>query len=219
LIAQIIDDYSRQSGHKFDFTVGTTGQLRAIILSGWPADLVIVSAPLMGELEKSDNLTPGSRTDLGRIGIGVVIREGAPVPDVSTPEAFKQALVDAKAIAITDPTAGGATAVHVSGVYQRLGVTDMVMKKAVMQVGGKEVAEAVAAGKADIGITFMSEIIPIKGARLAAPLPPALQDYTVYAAAIPKASKEPLAARAFIAALTSSAMAPHWTAAGFEPPK
>src|SRR3954465_12792818 len=76
LIAQIIDDYSRQTGNKFEFTVGTTGQLRAIILSGWPADLVIVSAPLMGELEMTGNLTPGSRTDLGRIGIGVAIREG-----------------------------------------------------------------------------------------------------------------------------------------------
>jgi molybdate transport system substrate-binding protein len=219
LIAQIIEDYSRQSGHKFEFTVGTTGQLRAIILSGWPADLVIVSAPLMGELELTGNLTVGSRTDLGRIGIGVTIREGAVAPDLSTPEAFKKALVDAKSLAITDPTAGGATAVHLSGVYQRLGITDIVMKKAVMQVGGKEVAEAVAAGQADLGVTFMSEIIPVKGAKVAAPLPPPLQDYTVYAAAIPKASKEPVAARDFIAALTSRAMAPRWTAAGFEAPK
>jgi molybdate transport system substrate-binding protein len=219
LVAGMIEDYKKQTGKTFDFTTGTTGQLRAIILSGWPADLVIVSAPLMAELEKTGNLTPDSRTDLGRIGIGVAIREGTRAPDVSTPETFKQALVDAKSIAITDPTAGGATAAHLTSVYQRLGVTAMVMKKAVMQVGGKEVAEAVAAGQADIGITFMSEIIPVKGAKLAAPLPPALQDYTVYAAAIPKASKEPAAARAFVAALTSRAMAPRWTAAGFEAPK
>jgi molybdate transport system substrate-binding protein len=219
LIAQIIDDYSRQTGHKFEFTVGTTGQLRAIIASGWPADLIIVSGPLMAELEKTGNLTPGSRADLGRIGIGVVIREGAPAPDISTADAFKKAMVDAPRIAITDPTAGGATAVHLSGVYQRLGITDIIMKKAVMQVGGKEVAEAVAAGAADIGVTFISEIIPIKGAKLVGPLPPPLQDYTVYAAAIPKASTDPASARAFINALTSAAMAGRWTAAGFEAPK
>src|SRR5262244_4033088 len=70
LIAQIIDDYSRQSGQKFDFTVGTTGQLRAIISAGQHADLVITSAPLMGELEKTGNITSGSRADLGRVGLG-----------------------------------------------------------------------------------------------------------------------------------------------------
>src|SRR5258708_3746148 len=77
LIAQIIDDYSRQTGQKFDFTIGTTGQLRNIIASGQHADLIIVSAPLMGELEKTGKLTPGSRAELGRVGIGVAVREGA----------------------------------------------------------------------------------------------------------------------------------------------
>src|SRR5882762_7817057 len=148
LIARIIDDYSRQTGQKFEFTVGTTGQLRAIIESGFPADLVITSAPLMGELEKTGNLVPGSRADLGRVGIGIVVRDGARVPDVSTADAFKKAMVEAPRVAITDPTAGGATAVHLSGVYQRLGITDTIMKKAVMQIGGKEGAEAVAAGQA-----------------------------------------------------------------------
>jgi molybdate transport system substrate-binding protein len=219
LMAQIIDDYSRQSGQKFDFTVGTTGQLRAIIASGWPADLIIVSSPLTAELEKTSNITPGSRVDLGRVGIGIVVREGASVPDVSTADAFKKAMVEAPRVAITDPTAGGSTAVHLSGVYKQLGVTETIMKKAVMQVGGKEVAEAVAAGQADIGVTFISEIIPIKGAKLVGPLPPALQDYVVYAAAIPKASTEPAAARAFIDALVSPAMAKRWTAVGFEAPK
>src|ERR1700719_2991489 len=75
LIAQIIDDYSRQTGQKFDFTIGTTGQLRNVIASGQHADLVIVSTPLMGELEKTGKLTPGSRAELGRVGIGVAIRD------------------------------------------------------------------------------------------------------------------------------------------------
>src|SRR5882724_9649587 len=67
LIARIIDDYSRLTGQKFEFTVGTTGQLRAIIGSGFPADLVITSAPLMSELEKTGNITTGGRADLGRV--------------------------------------------------------------------------------------------------------------------------------------------------------
>src|SRR6266545_5795681 len=101
LIAAIIADYARQTGHKFDFTVGTTGQLRAIIASGEPADLIIASGPLMEELEKTGKMTAGSRADLGRMGIGVVIREGAPAPNVSTPDAFKQTLIDARSVSYT----------------------------------------------------------------------------------------------------------------------
>src|SRR3954454_18593063 len=70
LITQIIEDYSKQTGQKFDFTIGTTGQLRNIIASGQHADMIITSTPLMGEIEKTGKLMPGSRADLGRVGIG-----------------------------------------------------------------------------------------------------------------------------------------------------
>src|SRR5262249_38501239 len=91
--------------------------------------------------------------------------------------------------------------------------------KAVMERGGKEVAEAVAAGRADIGVTFISEILPINGVKLAGPLPSDLQAYVVYATAIPKASADPAAARAFIDALISPAMAGRWTRGGVETQK
>src|SRR5256886_3093255 len=107
LISQIIDDYSKQTGQKFDFTIGTTGQLRNIIATGQHADLIIVSTPLMSELEKTGKFIPGSRADLGRVGIGVAVREGAPVPDVSTPEAFKQTLIAARSATYTNPAEGG----------------------------------------------------------------------------------------------------------------
>jgi len=218
LIAGIIADYSRQTGHKFEFKVGTTGQLRAIIASGEPADLIIASAPLMAELEKSEKMTPGSRADLGRVGIGVAVRDGASVPDLSTPEAFKQALIDARSVAYTDPKEGGTSSIYLMGVLERFGLVDAVTKKAALSKGGHDAVEKVARGEAEIAVTLMSEIVPVKGARLAAPVPSSLQQYTVYAAAIPASSTEPAAARAFIAALTGPAMAERWKAAGFEPP-
>ena len=217
LMARIIDDYSRQTAQKFEFTVGTTGQLRAIIGSGFPADLIITSAPLMGELEKTGNIT--SRTDLGRVGLGIAVRDGTGMPNVTAADGFKKALLDAPRIADVDPNSGPVYGSHLRGVYQNLGIADVVLKKSIMQIGGKEVAEAVANGAADIGVAFISEIIPIKGAKLAGPFPPALQGYTVYAAAIPKASTDPTAARAFIDALVSPAMARRWTEAGFEAPR
>jgi len=219
LIAQIIDDYSRQTGQKFDFTIGTTGQLRDIIASGQHADLIIVSAPLMGELEKTGKLTTGSRAELGRVGIGVAIRDGATAPEVSTPDALKKALIEARSVAYTNPAEGGTSGIYFNGVAERFGIGDAIRQKAVLTRGGREAAIEVAEGRAELAIVFVSEAVAVKGVKLAGPLPPALQDYSAYATAIPSSSTDPAAARAFIAALTSTAMAERWRAQGFEPTK
>jgi molybdate transport system substrate-binding protein len=219
LIAGMIEDYTKKTGQKFDFTVGTTGQLRAIIESGQPADLIIVSAPLMADLEKTGKLLPASRADLGRVGIGVAIREGASALDVSTPDAFKNTILGARSVAYTDPAEGGTSGLYFVGVLNRFGIADDIKKKAVLTKGGRETAVEVAEGRAEIGVTFISEILAVKGAKLTAAVPDAMQDYTVYAAAIPASSADPATARAFIAVLTSAEMAGRWKAAGFEPPK
>ncbi len=175
LIADIIADYSRRSGDRFDFKVGTTGQLRRIIASGEPADLIIASAPLMAELEQTGKMTAGSRADLGRVGIGVAVRDGATAPDLSTPEAFKQALLAARSVAYTDPREGGTSSTYVLGVLERFGITDVVTRKAVLTKGGHEAVEKVAHGEAEIAVTLISEIVPAKGASLAAAVPASLQ--------------------------------------------
>jgi molybdate transport system substrate-binding protein len=216
LIAGMIDDYSKQTGHKFDFTTGPTGYLRDVIATGQHADLIIAAASLMGELEKTGKLTAGSRTELGRVGMGVVIREGAPVPDVSTPEAIKQLLIKASSIAYTDPKLGGTSVIHLMKLADRFGITEAVVKKGVLATGGDDAAEKVAHGQAEVSLTIISEIVPIKGAKLVGPLPGDTQLWTTYASAIPVSSKEPAHARAFIAALTSPTMAPRWSAGGFE---
>ncbi|HKA70869.1 MAG TPA: substrate-binding domain-containing protein [Xanthobacteraceae bacterium] len=216
VIGGMIDDYARQSGHTFKFTVGSTGRLREIIASGEPADLIIASAPLMAELEATGRMTPGSRVDIGRIGLGVVIREGAVAPDVSTPDALRQALVNATSIAYTDPKLGGTSYVHLMKIAGTFGIADVVAGKGVHATGGNDAVAKVAAGEAELAIVLISEI-HAKGAKLVAPLPEPLQLWTVYAAAIPASSAEPDHARALIAALTAPAMRPRWVAAGWEP--
>jgi molybdate transport system substrate-binding protein len=219
LIAEIIDDYSHRTGQKFDFTIGTTGQLRDVIASGKPADLIIVSTPLMAELEKTGKLTNGSRADLGRVGIGVAVREGAAVPDVATPEAFRQALVAARSVAYTNPAEGGTSGIYFNGLTERMGIGAAIKQKAVLTRGGREAAIEVAEGRAEMAVIYVSEAIAVKGVKVAGLLPQALQDYSAYAAAIPASSTDPAAARAFIAALASPAMAQRWRANGFDPPK
>lgn len=220
LISGMIDDYKKKTGDTFDFTVGPTGFLRDTIATGQHADLLITSAPLMAEIEKTGKLIPGSRADLGRVGLGVVLRNGAATSDLSTVAAFKQALLNAKSVAHTAPELGGTSSTHLLAWLKKEGIADVIAKKAVHAKGGIEVSRYVAEGKAEIGVTLISEILPVKGARFAAPLPGTLQLWTVYAAAIPASSKEPAAARAFVAALKSPEMASRWTTAGFEaPPK
>jgi len=218
VVGGMIEDYSRQTGHKFTFTVGPTGMLRDAIASGQPADLVITSAPLMAELEGTGKITPDSRVDIGRVGLGVVIRDGAPAPDVSTPEAVKQALIKAATIAYTDPKLGGTSVIHLMKIADGFGIKDLVAQKGVTATGGNDAVAKVADGKADIAVVLISEI-HAKGAKLVGPLPEAIQLWTVYAAAIPLSSTDPANARAFIAALTGPSMRDRWTKAGWQPAK
>lgn len=217
VIHEMIEDYTKTSGVKFDFTVGPTGMLRDTIASGKPADLIIASAPLMAELEKTGKMTPGSRVDLGRIGLGVVVRDGSVAPDMSTPEKFKQMLLNVKSIAFTDPKLGGTSTTHLMKVAEGFGIYETVMRKGVHATGGNDAAAKVARGEADMAVVLISEIGEAKGAKLAAPLPEAIQLWTVYSAAIPASSTDPANARAFVAALTGPALRPRWTAAGWEP--
>jgi molybdate transport system substrate-binding protein len=218
VVGGMIEDYSRQTGIKFNFTTGPTGLLRDTIAAGKPADLIIASAPLMGELENTGKMTPGSRVDIGRLGLGVVVRDGAPVPNIATPEAVKQALIDAKSIAYTDPKLGGTSVLHLMKFAETMGIKDEVVRKGVPATGGNDAVEKVAEGKADIAVVLMSEV-HAKAARLVGPLPEAIQLWTVYSAAIPINSAEPAAARAFVAALTAPQMREHWLKAGWQPVK
>src|SRR2546430_4369772 len=144
-------------------------------------------------------MTPGSRLDIGRIGLGVVIRDGAAAPDVSTPEALKQALINAPSIAYTDPKLGGTSFTHLMKIADGFGIAELVTRKGVHATGGNDAVAKVAAGEADLAVVLVSEI-HAKGAKLVGLLPAELQLWTVYSGAVPTSSAEPTHARAFLAA-------------------
>lgn len=218
IIRGMIDDYSKETGHKFNFTVGPTGQLRDALSSGKPVDLVIVAAPLLAELDSAGKIAAGSRVDLGRVGLGVVVREGTPSPDISTPEAVKAALINAKTIAYTDPKLGGTSVEHLMKFAESFGIKDEVIRKGLISTGGDDAAAKVADGKADIAIVPITDI-HAKDAKLVGPLPEPIQRSMVYSAAIPTSSADPAAARAFVAAMTAPAMRDRWIKAGWQPAK
>src|SRR5438445_10029828 len=107
-------------------------------------------------------VTPGTRTDIARTGMGVGVREGAPKPDISTPEAFKQTLLAAKSIVYVDPAQGATSGIHFASVLQRLGIAEAVKAKTKLVPGGYP-AELVAKGEAELVAHQISEILPVKG--------------------------------------------------------
>jgi molybdate transport system substrate-binding protein len=217
MVAALGAEFERATGHTLNLVFNTAGSLRDRIKNGESADLVILSESIIGELAKLGLFVPGSITNLGRTVTGVAVREGALAPDISTPEAFKQALLKAKTVAYSDPKAGGSSGTYFAGLLERLGIAEAVNKKAVLGKRGYEVAQAVADGRAEIGTTFISEALTVKGVKVVGPLPGELHNANTYTAAIPIGSPSRDGAMALLRALTDPATRERWSAAGLEP--
>jgi molybdate transport system substrate-binding protein len=217
MVAMLGAEFEKATGAKFDYHFGTAGSLRERVEQSEAADLVILSQSAIATLEKRGLVAAGSAKDLGRTVTGVVVREGAAVPDIATPEAFKQALLNANTVAYTDPNAGGSGGIMFAAMLDKLGIADAVDKKAVLGKNGHSVAVSVAEGRAEIGTTFISEILPVKGAHVVGTLPGELHTANTYSAAIHAGSAKVEAARAFLSALTDPASRPRWVEAGLEP--
>jgi len=164
-------EFERETGNKLNLNFNTVGSLRYRLKGGETTDPVILSASAIEELEKTGMFVPGSCTDIGRTVTGVAVKQGAAVPDISTPEAFKQALLKARTVAYTYPKAGGSSGTFFAGLLATLGIADAINKKAVLGKRGHDVAQSIADGRAEIGTTFISELFPMKGVKVVGPLP------------------------------------------------
>ena len=208
--------FAEASGHAVAFDFGTVGALQAKLDAGEGADVLILSVPAIDKLEQAGRLAPGSRRDVARTFIAVCIRAGAPIPDIATPEAFKQALVKAHAIAFSDAAVGGSAGVYLVGMFERMRLAAMIREKGLPQQTGAEVARRVVEGKAELGLTLSGEVASVEGAAIAGALPPPLGQDTIYCAAVMAGSGAKEAAAALIAALTKAESRETWTKAGFE---
>jgi molybdate transport system substrate-binding protein len=213
-LAALFADFA-DTGDAVHADYGTVGAISDRFKSGEAADLLILSPSALAALGEA--LVPGSVVEIARAGLAVCVRQGAPMPDLATPESFTAALVAARCVSYSDPTAGGSAAAYFAKLLERLGIAQSVNAKAALGRNGHHVAELVADGSAELGISFLSELVAIKGVAIAGPLPAALQNYTVYAAAVPAASRAREEARALIAALTRADADAIWRAAGLEP--
>jgi len=206
--------FMRATGHKVEATFDTVGAVQNKLKAGEKADVIILSASAIDELEKAGALLVGSGVEVGRGMSGLAVRAGARVPDISTPDAFKRTLLAARSVAYVDPAAGATTGIFFAKLLERLEIADEVNKKALLLRRGFQVAEAVAEGRAEIGNTNLTELIPHKGVTVVGPIPDPLGLVIPFVAAVSATSTNAEPARALIAFLTSPEARAEFKAAG-----
>jgi molybdate transport system substrate-binding protein len=210
--------FTAQTGTTFSFTVGQPATIAQKLAAGEPADIVIAPAPLIAALEQKGTLRADTSTALARVGIGVVVRAGAPRPDIATPAAIRKLLLDARSIAYSDPSTGGGFAGKwIAAMIERMGIADAIKPKLTLAHAITGGVDLVADGKVEVGLFNISEILPVKGVTLVGPLPAELQSYIVLTAGIPAASAAADSAAAFIKVMAGAGAREVWTAAGMEP--
>jgi len=189
--------FESATGHKLVVDNDTAGGLLKRIEAGEAFDMAIITPAAIDTLIRNGKIVDGSRIAVAKVGVGVAVKEGAPKPDLSSVEGFKRALLAANSVAYIDPASGGSSGIYVAGLLKKLGIADEIKPKERLQAGGY-VAEKVAKGEAEIAIHQISEILPVKGAMLAGPLPDEIQNYTVYAAGLSATARDATAAKAWI---------------------
>jgi molybdate transport system substrate-binding protein len=197
-----VSQWSKETGHKVNATFDPAGPLRQKIASGERGDILIIPADSFGALEKEGVIVAASRRDLGAVSMGAAVREGAPVPDISTVDALKSTLRNAKSVTFMDPERGSSGKYFDTVVLPKLGMREEVRAKTRLGEGGST-AEKVASGEADIAFQNVTELMNVKGAKVVGLIPAELQSPIVYAGAVMKDAKHPAEAQQLLDYLAS----------------
>jgi len=211
---ELMPAFTRATGHKAEGTFDTVGVIERKLKAGEKADILILTTAAMDEMTKAGSLIPGSNAEVGRGTSGLAVRAGAPVPDISTPDALKRTLIAARSVAYVDPAVGATNGIFFARLLERLAIADEANKKAILFRRGYEVAEAVADGRAEIGNTSLTELTPHKGVTVVGPIPEPLGLVVTYVAGVSSASPNAEPARALIAFLTTPDARARFKAAG-----
>jgi len=213
LFGELGPQFEKASGHKLSIHFDSTPNIISRINADTPFDAVLVPVDVFKDATAKSHLAPTSIGEVARVGFGVIVRAGAPKPDISTSDAFKAALLKASSVASTPSSAGGA---YIAKVYERLGIADAMKAKTQAFAAPTAIAPAVARGDAELGI-FVMNVFNAPGVELAGPFPADLQQDLVFTCAIAADTKEQDAAKAFIDCLKTPAATAAIKAAGMTP--
>jgi molybdate transport system substrate-binding protein len=216
-LEELAPKFEQATGSKLNITWATAAILVKRVQAGETADLMVLTKQSLDALTKDNKATAGADAVFASSGMAVVVKKGAPKPDISTPDAFKQALINAKTIAYSDPAAGGASGVYFAKLLERMGIADQMKAKTRHPPPSGNSANLVVAGEADLAIQQEPEVMSVAGIDMVGPLPADLNNITAYAAGIGAGSQQADAATALIRFLHSPEAQAVFKAKGLKP--
>ncbi|HET7548941.1 MAG TPA: substrate-binding domain-containing protein [Usitatibacter sp.] len=196
-LAESAAQWQKRGTHTVKASFAPAGELRKRLAAREFADVLVIPVENLAMLERDGVIVPGTRHDLGMVATAAAVKKGAPVPDVSTIEGLRKALLEAKSVTYMDPKIGTSGRNFDEGVLPKLGIRDEVRAKTVFGEGGY-IAEKVARGEVDIAFHNVTEILPVQGVTIAGLLPKELQQPIVYSGVVMSGAKDPAAARALL---------------------
>ena len=216
VFAQLTPKFEQQTGNKVEFTYAVITELREKLGAGATADVLVLPTPVLDSLARYGKVRTDARGILGTVGISVVVKEGAPRPDISSKEKFRDAMLAARSVVHATPgkTPSGT---HMGKVMEQLGIADAVAKKVIHKPALEGGAQLVVAGQAEIGIYPASEVAGVKGLSIVGPLPAEINLEIVYGAAATTDSAALNAALAFVKFMAAPENRAVWKEGGFEP--
>jgi len=217
VVEELVPKFEKATGHKLNITWSTGGLLALRVQNGEQADALVLIKGNIEALLKGGKIAPGTDTLFAKSIFAVGVRAGAPKPDISTVEAFKQALLAAKGISYTDPAAGGLSGVYIAQQIKRMGITEQMKSKTKFPPSGGMAGKLLASGEVDIAIQSKPELASVKGVEVVGPLPGDMAFTVVYSAAVQKGAAQAEAAKALVQYLMSPEAQAVFKADGYDP--
>jgi molybdate transport system substrate-binding protein len=196
---ELVPEFEKKTGHKVTVENDTAGGVARRVAGGEYVDVVVIPPAAMGPL-LGNKLVESSAKPLARVGIGVSVKQGTPLPDISSVDAWKKSLLAARAITYTDPASGGTAGTYLANLFEKLGIAAELKPKTVLVKGGLA-GEKLITGEADIAMQPASELLAVPGTVLVGPIPLEVQTYILYSGAVSSGARDQAAADGLLAAL------------------
>jgi molybdate transport system substrate-binding protein len=214
-VEQLLPGYEHKTGHKVKATFGSGLGTKQQVAKGEPFDVPIVQPPYP-EVLASGNVVANTAKTLASVSVGVAVRQGAPKPDISTAEAVRRTLLEAKSVSYPNPAGGAAAGVSFDETLRKLGIAEQMQPKLKRAQGGAGAMAMVAKGEAEIGLTFVSEMSE-PGIDIVGPLPKEISMPTTLVGFVSSHAKDPAAAKALLDYLASPEAAAAYRAQHMQP--
>jgi len=219
-IDELTPEFERATGHRLHCSYGPSNRIAKQVAEGESNDVTIVAVERINELIDQGRLVKASSTDLAHSAMALAVQKGAPKPDISTAEKFRDAMLKTRSLGMSNPVGGGTSGGVLARAFERLGIAEQMKPKLTFGPGGPAglIGNFLLRKEVELGIQQMPELMAVPGIDIVGPLPPGIQSISTFTAALSTAAKAPDAGRAFIEFMASTAAAAVFRAKGMETP-